>query len=58
MRLYYLDIGKIKYAEEILVWIENQKDENNYLPEQINPINKSEFINWKNKLGKSANPLL
>lgn len=56
--LYYLDIGKIKYAEEILVWIENQKDENNYLPEQINPINKSEFINWKNKWGKPANPLL
>ena len=56
--LYYLEIGKIKHATDILRWVENQADKNKYLPEQINPVDKEGYIKWKNKQGPPANPLL
>ena len=56
--LYYLEIGRIKHATDILKWIENQADENEYLPEQINPVDNKWYIKWKNKQGPPANPLL
>ena len=55
---YYAEIGKKKEAEKILHWTEAQADENFFLPEQINPIHQNTYLEWRDRWGLSANPLL
>jgi len=55
---YYLLLNKRNYAINILKWVEDKKDENNYLPEQINHVDDKMYNKWIRKWGNPANPLL
>ncbi|ABY93934.1 MAG: Glycoside hydrolase 15-related [Caldanaerobacter subterraneus] len=60
MGLYYCKSGDYKKAEEVKKWIEEQADENGYLPEQVpyHLNNEVYYPYWVNKWGNIAKPLL
>jgi len=53
-------IGQHDRAEKRLAWIENQADENDWLPEQVpNHLLAPQYFNeWVDKWGEIAKPLL
>ena len=58
--LYYLKIGKVKKAEEQLMWILQQAGDGGELPEQVlDQVNDSSMIEpWESQWGRVASPLL
>lgn len=57
---YYAEIGNHQKAKDLLKWVEQQADENQYLPEQVptHLFNRIQYENWLNNTGKIASPLL
>ena len=57
---HYARSGNLEAASGLLRWIENQADENGYLPEQVSAhLLAPEYLTpWVNKWGAIANPLL
>lgn len=60
LALSLLENGDMKSAQEVLLWIESQSDENNELPEQVdeNLLFPEAKDDWVAKWGESAKPLL
>lgn len=54
---YYLKKGNKKKAMQYLEWVES-KAENGELAEQVTDINSTEYVEWRNKWGEIAKPLL
>ena len=58
---YYLEVGDRKRAEDLIMWAENQTDDEYNLPEQVpNPIlaSVSHYDEWVVQRGSIAQPLL
>jgi GH15 family glucan-1,4-alpha-glucosidase len=57
---YYAEVGEVKKAREILVWVEAQVDEQGNLPEQLprNLVDPRYLEIWREQRGEIANPLV
>ena len=58
---YYLEVGDRKRTEDLIMWAENQADDEYNLPEQVpNPIlaSVSHYDEWVAQRGSIAQPLL
>ncbi len=58
--LYYVKVGNLKRAEELMDWILQQQEHAGFLPEQVlTEVNDPSMIGpWEERWGKVATPLL
>jgi GH15 family glucan-1,4-alpha-glucosidase len=57
---YYVNVGEIDKAENLMCWVEARADDQYQLPEQI-PVNLNDsscYEPWRERWGEIANPLL
>lgn len=57
---YYIQTGELEKANTLLKWIENQADEQGYLPEQVTAhlLIPDRYAEWESRWGPVAKPLL
>ncbi len=57
---YYLEIGEVQRADELIRWSEAQADSDHNLPEQVNEamLAPAYYQSWVERRGPVANPLL